>query len=101
MRACAAGTEYGDTPMKRHLAFACAFVLGACTAAAAQTKTEAPDAARAPAATPAAGRAVDPLPPPNPFPVGGTDNVSDGDYVIGPDYVISEELRTPHAAWAT
>jgi iron(III)-enterobactin esterase len=87
--------------MKRYLAFACAFVLGASSAALAQPKMQAPDAASAPAAPPAAGRVVDPLPPPNPFPVGGTDNVSDGDSIIGPDYVISEELRTPHAAWAT
>ena len=39
------------------------------------------------------------LPPPNPHPAGGTDNTSNGDYVIGPDFVMAEELR-PHAGWA-
>ncbi|MBV9550356.1 MAG: esterase family protein [Alphaproteobacteria bacterium] len=95
--------------MKTHLALASTLVLAGIVAALAQVPPPAPGAA--PAAAPpaagapaAAGRAgrggPAPLPPANPFPVGGTDNVSDGDYTIGPDYVISEELR-PHAAWAT
>ena len=92
--------------MKFHLAAASILVLSALTAALAQSAPQNP--AGAPAAPPAAagvppagGRGGPaPLPPPNPFPVGGTDNVSDGDYTIGPDYVISDELR-PHAAWAT
>jgi enterochelin esterase family protein len=88
--------------MKLHLAAASILVLGALTVALAQPAPQNPAAPPAAAgALPAAGRGgPTPLPPPNPFPVGGTDNVSDGDYTIGPDYVISDELR-PHAAWAT
>jgi hypothetical protein len=82
--------------MKFHLALASTLVLAALTAALAQPV---PPAA-APAAAPGRGGRPAPLPPPNPLPVGGTDNVSDGDTVIGPDYVIADELR-PHAAWAT
>jgi enterochelin esterase-like enzyme len=32
--------------------------------------------------------------------VGGNDNISDGDYAIGPEYSVAEEMR-PHPAWAT
>ena len=85
--------------MKLHLAAASILVLGALTAALAQPAPQAPVAAAG--AAPAAGRGAPVPPPPNPFPAGGTDNVSDGDYVIGPDYSVAEELRTPHAAWAT
>ncbi len=85
--------------MKLHIAAASILVLGALTAALAQPAPQ--NSAGVLAAPPAAGRVVPaPLPPPNPFPVGGTDNVSGGDYTIGPDYVICDELR-PHAAWAT
>src|ERR1700722_12093993 len=82
--------------MTSRLAFASLLVLGLGSLAAAQPP---PAATPAPAAAPAPGRGA-PLPPPNPFPAGGSDNISNGDYVIGPDYVISDELR-PHAAWAT
>jgi enterochelin esterase family protein len=82
--------------MKLHLAAASILVLGALGAALAQPAPQAPAAG----AAPAAGRGA-PVPPPNPFPVGGTDNIADGDYVIGPDYSVAEEMRTPHAAWAT
>jgi enterochelin esterase-like enzyme len=82
--------------MKWHLALASTLVLAALTAALAQ-----PAPSPAPAAAPAAaGRGRGPMPPPNPHPVGGTDNISNGDTVIGPDYAIADELR-PHAAWAT
>ena len=84
--------------MKSHLALASTLVLASLAVALAQPG---PAPATAPAAAPAAGRGGPaPLAPPNPLPVGGTDNISDGDTVIGPDYVISDELR-PHAAWAT
>jgi len=90
--------------MKTNLALASILVLGALTAALAQPAPQAPAAgaaAPAPAAAPPGRGGRGPaLPPPNPYPVGGTDNISDGDYSIGPDYVISDELR-PHAAWAT
>jgi enterochelin esterase-like enzyme len=80
--------------MKWHLALASTLALAALTTALAQP-------APAPAAAPAAaGRGRGPTPPPNPYPVGGTDNISNGDTVIGPDYAIADELR-PHAAWAT
>jgi enterochelin esterase-like enzyme len=47
------------------------------------------------------GRGAEPpAPPPNPFPAGGTDNISNGDYSIGPDYVPAAELTDP-AAHAT
>jgi enterochelin esterase-like enzyme len=86
--------------MKLHLAAASILVLGALGAALAQPAPQAPAAAAG--AAPAAGRGAPvPPPPPNPFPVGGTDNIADGDYVIGPDYSVAEEMRTPHAAWAT
>ena len=86
--------------MKLHLAAASILVLGALGAALAQPAPQAPAAAAG--AAPAAGRGAPvPTPPPNPFPVGGTDNIADGDYVIGPDYSVAEEMRTPHAAWAT
>jgi iron(III)-enterobactin esterase len=87
--------------MKLPFAAASILILGALTAALAQPAPQAPAAAAGAGAPPAAGRGGPaPLAPPNPLPVGGTDNISDGDTVIGPDYVISDELR-PHAAWAT
>jgi enterochelin esterase family protein len=91
--------------MKTRLFFASALVLGFGGFAAglgslalAQTLPSAAPAAT-PAPAPAPGRGAPP-PPPNPFPVGGSDNISNGEYVIGPDYAMAEELRT-HAAWAT
>ena len=84
--------------MKSGLFLTSALILGLGSIAIAQTPatTSAPPAA---AAAPAGGRGPA-LPPPNPFPAGGSDNTSSGDYTIGPDYVIADELR-PHAAWAT
>jgi len=72
--------------MKIRLAIASLAVLGAFTLALAQTPTPPPG----PAAPP----------PPPQFPVGGTDNISNGDTVIGPDYAVADELRS-HPAWAT
>ena len=83
---------------RSRLVFGFFALMGLGSIAIAQTPPTAP-AQTPPAAAPAPGRGA-PLPPPNPFPAGGTDNTSNGDYVIGPDYVISDELR-PHAAWAT
>ena len=87
--------------MKLHLAAASILVLGALTAALAQPAPQTP-AAPAPAAAPAAGRGGrGPVEPPPPqFPVGGTDNIADGDFTIGPDYAAAAEMRA-NPAWAT
>jgi enterochelin esterase-like enzyme len=84
--------------MKFHLALASTLVLGVLTAALAQVPPQAP----APAAAPVPGRGGrGPVEPPPPqFPVGGTDNISDGDYTIGPDYSVAAEMRA-NPAWAT
>jgi enterochelin esterase-like enzyme len=89
--------------MKKYLAVASVGVLGLVAAALAQPAPQPQGpAAGVPAAGAPAGRGGrgPAEPPPFPFPVGGTDNTSDGDYVIGPDYSVADEMR-PHPAWAT
>ncbi len=86
--------------MKIRLAIASIAIAGACPAAIAQPAAPPPTAPQG--AAPAAGRGGrGPVePPPNPFPVGGKDNTSDGDYEIGPDYSVADEMRA-NPAWAT
>lgn len=81
--------------MKSPLLVALLLTAGLGTIALAQT----PPPGAPSAGIPLTGGRGPALPPPNPFPAGGTDNTSSGDYVIGPDFVMAEELR-PHAAWA-
>ena len=86
--------------MKKHLALASVAVLGFVAVALAQPAPQgsAPAAQGAPAGR--GGGRGPAEPPPNPFPVGGTDNISDGDYFIGPEYSVAAEMR-PNPAWAT
>lgn len=70
----------------------------------AESASAQPAAPTPPAPPPAASYASRinprPLPPSNPFPAGGADNLSNGDFVISPDYIPSDEQR-PHPGWAT
>jgi hypothetical protein len=93
----------GEMPMKKYFAVASVGLLGLVAAALAQPAPQPQGpAAGAPAQGAPAGRGGrgPAEPPPLPFPVGGTDNISDGDYVIGPEYSVADEMR-PHPAWAT
>jgi len=89
-------TGYLGEYMKIRIAIASLAVMGALAAAIAQPTppTPAPAAAAPP---PGPGRGGPPAPPPFEFPVGGTDNLSDGDYVIGPEYRPARESTLIHA----
>ena len=78
--------------MKIRLTIVSFAIATALTAALAQVPPPTPIPATAPAP------AANPAPPQ--FPVGGTDNISDGDTVIGPDYSTADEMRA-NPAWAT